>query len=69
MTKGEKSNVKSLGWRREMEASRKNSLEMTDIIHKRGPKGLHSTVLEKEMNGWIGETGHVNRIRSQRSRR
>ena len=52
-----------------MEASRKNSLEMTDIIHKRGPKGLHSTVLEKEMNGWIGEMGHVNRIRSQRSRR
>ena len=40
-----------------MEASRKNSLEMTDIIQKRGPKGLRSTVSEKETNGQIGEMG------------
>ena len=51
MTKGKKGNIKFLGWRREMEASRKNSLEMTDIIQKRGPKGLRSTVSEKETNG------------------
>lgn len=57
MTKGEKSNIKSSGWRREMEASRKNSLEMTEIIQKREPKFLCSTVSEKETNGWIGEMG------------
>lgn len=51
MTKGEKSNIKSLGWRREMEASRKNSLEMTEIIQKREPKVLRSTVSGKETNG------------------
>ena len=35
--KGKKSNIRSLDWRREMEASRKNNLEITEMIQKREP--------------------------------